>query len=578
MLRSALRLLAGALSRRPSPARSRGTAARQARRARLELEGLEERALLSGNVFVVTSTADDGSAGTLRWAVQQANQYTGGADFIQFNLAANSDIQLKQGTLTLTGNTTIQGQTAPGLTITGGPSGSVFTIAQTGGVEIDNLTITGGHGNGTPASASTKGGAIQNDGFLVLAGITATNNTATTGGAVYNDGRLTVQNSNLNNNSASNGGGIFSTGSLDVESSNLNNDTATNGGGIYNTGSMTVNASILNKDTASSQGGGILNTGSYHHGYYGYTSPNMIENTTLSNDTAQVGGGVWNSGLLTVQSDTFASDHAGGTLSASNRQGGGAIFNASAGTVTVNGGTLTGNSTGNAGGAIDNEGTLTVSGTTVQYNSALEGGAIYNLGSLAIYGGDLEHNTATDAGGAISNVQGTTTVGVSSYLGGNSAGVGGAIYNKANLSIYNSTLEDNSATYYGGAVASVSGNLVMEYDQVFSNAAEYGGGIFNLASAYLYENSIDNNSATWDGGGIYNSGTLDMEWTQVNGNYASQGGGMYNTGTVSLYEGTLQYNYGGNLLNYGSVSSLYATVGSDPSFWSGTHISGYYSA
>src|SRR5262249_13419791 len=157
------------------------------------------------------------------------------------------------------------------------------------------------------------------------------------------------------------------------------------------------------------------------------------------NDTAQVGGGVWNSGLLTVQSDTFASDHADGTLSTSNRQGGGAIFNASAGTVTVNSGLLTGNSTGNAGGGIDKEGTLTVSGTTVEYNSALEGGAIYNVGSLAIYGGVLEYNTAKDAGGAIYNMQGTTTVGASSYLAGNSAGVGGAIYSKANLSIYNST-------------------------------------------------------------------------------------------------------------------------------------------
>src|SRR5262249_6654085 len=154
-----------------------------------------------------------------------------------------------------------------------------------------------------------------------------------------------------------------------------------------NTGSMTVNASILNMDTASSEGGGILNTGSYHHGPYGYTQPNMIENTTLSNDTAQVGGGVWNSGLLTVQSDTFASDHASGTSTATYLQGGGAIFNASAGTVTVNSGLLTGNSTGYVGGAIDNEGTLTVSGSTVQYNSALEGGAIDNVGTLAIYGG-----------------------------------------------------------------------------------------------------------------------------------------------------------------------------------------------
>ena len=41
---------------------------------RLDVELLETRQLLSN--FAVTSTADDGSTGTLRWAVEQANAAT----------------------------------------------------------------------------------------------------------------------------------------------------------------------------------------------------------------------------------------------------------------------------------------------------------------------------------------------------------------------------------------------------------------------------------------------------------------------------------------------------------------------
>ena len=56
--------------------------ARQRRRMRPTLLALEDRRLLS--TFTVTSTLDDGSVGTLRWAVGQANS-TGGAETIAFD-------------------------------------------------------------------------------------------------------------------------------------------------------------------------------------------------------------------------------------------------------------------------------------------------------------------------------------------------------------------------------------------------------------------------------------------------------------------------------------------------------------
>src|SRR3954451_11196121 len=70
-------------NRRPGAAR-RGT--------RLRLEPLEDRDVPAQ--ILVTSNLDDGSAGTLRWATQQANA-TAEADVI--------DLTGQSGTITLTG-------------------------------------------------------------------------------------------------------------------------------------------------------------------------------------------------------------------------------------------------------------------------------------------------------------------------------------------------------------------------------------------------------------------------------------------------------------------------------------------
>ena len=115
------------------------------------------------------------------------------------------------------------------------------------------------------------------------------------------------------------------------------------------------------------------------------------------------------------------------------------------------------------GGAIYNEGELTITESTLERNTALEeGGAIYNKGKLTITKSTLEENSATynDGGyyhgGAIYN-EGELTITESTLNYNLATGDGGAIYNEGELTITESTLNENRAKYYsssglGGAI------------------------------------------------------------------------------------------------------------------------------
>src|SRR5947209_14146927 len=111
--------------------------------SRLRLEVLEDRTVPA--MFLVTSSLDDGSAGTLRDAVTQANS-TPGADAIAFAPGLNGVITLTGGELDIGDDLTIVGPGAAQLAVSGNHASRVFEINSGVTASLSGLTIENGIG------------------------------------------------------------------------------------------------------------------------------------------------------------------------------------------------------------------------------------------------------------------------------------------------------------------------------------------------------------------------------------------------------------------------------------------------
>ena len=174
------------------------------------------------------------------------------------------------------------------------------------------------------------------------------------------------------------------------------NGLVDSGGGIYNCfGTLTVIDSIITENRI--QGGkGIFG---YGGGIYNCpTSTLTLINTTVSRNSAEVGGAICNGGLLRIINSTLI-----GNVAHKHRAG--AIANY--GEMSITDSTLHGNSSGNGGlaGVILNGGLFQSSGTLVISNSTLSG------------------NTAgAGSGGGIFNVKGSSAVLQNSIVANNAGG------------------------------------------------------------------------------------------------------------------------------------------------------------
>jgi hypothetical protein len=191
-------------------------------------------------------------------------------------------------------------------------------------------------------------------------------------------------------------------------------------------------------------------------------------------------------------------------------------------------------------------------------NTGNGGGGIYNNYTLTLNQCTLSGNSATNAfAGGIYNSVGTLTLNQCT-LSGNSCsnGDGGGIFNFAGtLTLNRCTLSGNScANEDGGGIFSQSGTVILNQCTVSGNSAleEDGGGIFNLVSKVtLNQCTVSGNSATnGGGGGIFaQGGTTSINNSIVTGNIDNSSGGA----DINLDSSALTYG-GSNIVEFVSDS------------------------
>jgi len=225
--------------------------------------------------------------------------------------------------------------------------------------------------------------------------------------------------------------------------------------------------------------------------------------------------------------------------------------------LTISGGRST------SGGAIGNNGKLTLTNSTITSNSAYlgGGGGIYSVdGTLTIINSIISNNIAeNDAGGGIYSYGGTVSV-TDSQISDNIGGDGGGIFNEdSTLTVKYSTISGNEGRDGGGIFGGFFGdstiisctisnnnavtgggvrgaNLTIQNSTISNNTAGAGGGIFALENLTINNSTISNNISTvdapsWSGGGIYfGCGTaLTVTNSTISGNTAvNSGGGIQN--------------------------------------------------
>ncbi|HBB43219.1 MAG TPA: hypothetical protein DCZ74_06850, partial [Treponema sp.] len=247
-------------------------------------------------------------------------------------------------------------------------------------------TIDGGYLNDKAAKLTIKGeestGILSGNSSAVPLSITTTvsifikdlkitGGSGNYGGGLVNQGTVTLQSGvEISGNSATSGGGISNSGTLTIESGvTISGNSATSGGGISNSGSLTIESGATINQNFATYGGGI------------YINSNNGCNVTINGgeikgNSATDGGAIYNLASLTIK---------GGTISGNSAvTSGGGIYNAE--TLTMTGGTIggSGNSdkntvtgTGAAGGAIYQNGTFSVSGSAYVYPGTVNSNDVY---------------------------------------------------------------------------------------------------------------------------------------------------------------------------------------------------------
>ena len=457
--------------------------------------------------------------------------------------------------------------------------GSKFSITS---CVFDSNTASG-KGNMTPNDNNGAAIEVTNTDKAITGTIsksTFTNNKAQYGGAIdICAGTIKITNSKFINNSADVEGGAIDINALNgnpkvtISGSKFINNSAPLGGAILNIKDLTVKGSTFINNTPNTifnwvGAGGNLNlnirTFTDLQNAIGLVTGTLTLNQNVAM-TAKEAADFTNG--ITINKD-ITIDGKGHTIDAKNL---GRIFSIGEGfTVTLTNATLI-NGRAVEGGAIYNDGSLTLSDVKLSDNAADSyGGAVFNNGELVVSDSVFDSNdivnrgsASVDYGGAaIYNwYDGTLTVSGSNFTNNiknykNGDNLVGAITTIGNATVIGSNFVNNSGRWggalsvMGGESSSATNFIDIDGTKFVNNSALYGGAMFVWGSNYSISNSVfDNNSAFGKGnmtpnnnnGGalVVTQGNIPISGTIINSNFtnnkAQYGGAAWiNEGTVDI--------------------------------------------
>lgn len=193
---------------------------------------------------------------------------------------------------------------------------------------------------------------------------------------------------------------------------------------------------------------------------------------------------------------------------------------------------------------ISSNGVVTITNSTVADGVAENGGGIFNDGITSIFDTTVENNSAKDDGGGILNGFGAHLTIDGSTINGNTAGFqGGGIYNASVVTMTQTIVSDNMADHAGGGLRNVVTMSVQDSTISGNSSGTDGGGIFAGFRFSMEGSTVSGNTATDEGGGLYQPGTRTSAINSTfSGNSASYGGGIANVGTMTITHVTIAFN------------------------------------
>ena len=456
-------------------------------------------------------------------------------------------------------------------------AGSDFTVSDC----VFDKNSAFGKGNMTPNNNNGAAIVVTDTGKDITGIITDsnfTNNKAHFSGAVdICEGKITIKNSIFVNNSAEYCAGAIAVDSqinkpaVEIINSKFDSNSAEYGGAIYNYYNLTVVDSTFtnnSKDTIYN-----FRVANLDLGIKTFTdlqnAIGLVRGTlTLDSDIAMTDDEAANFKDGVAINKNIRIDGKGHTISAEDL---GRIFSIGEGfTVTLTNATLI-NGKADKGGAIYNDGSLTLSDVKLSDNAADSyGGAVFNNGELVVSDSVFDSNDIVNRGSAGVDYGGAAiynwenakldisksnfTNNIKNYVNGDR--LVGAVTTIGNATISDSYFVNNSGRW-GGALAAtggVSGSAINTIDvdgtKFVNNTALYGGAMFVWASNYTISNSVfDNNSAFGKGdmspnnnnGGalVVTQDNIPVSGKIVNSNFtnnkAQYGGAAWiNEGTVDI--------------------------------------------